>query len=699
MTYKGDAHLETLLKAAGETRPLDGIKDILRGIAAAPDDIGAPDMWLKLFKTNGDAETAAQLKALKNRLAAEQEAGQANKTENRLEALRAEMKKRGIDGFFIPRADEFQGEYVPKRAERLAWITGFTGSAGYAVVLNDKAGFFTDGRYTLQARDQVSAKDFEICNLSEDQHPYPTMTPVEWIEKNLPAGAAFGIDPWVHTPNDMKKIKEAVEKAGGTLVLLDDNPLDAAWRDQPPAPLAPVVPHPMQYAGKESLDKRQDLAKALAEKGADAIAITLPEEICWLLNIRGGDVPCTPFALSYAIAHKDGTVDWFVDERKLTDDTKQWIGADVRLHAPEDFSTAIENLSAAGKKLWVDPAAAPVKLLDLTEGGTGGLHLERSPIQLMKAKKNAVEIEGAINAHIRDGVAITRFLAAILEQGAAARHDELSATQLLQDIRAEGEKFRGLSFDTISGAGGNGAIVHYRSAPETNKPLLAGPVYLVDSGGQYLDGTTDITRTIAVDTPTQEMKENFTRVLKGHIAVAMATFPEGTTGDKLDVLARKPLKDVGLDFAHGTGHGVGSYLSVHEGPCGISPRATAVPLEPGMIISNEPGFYKEGEYGIRIETLVTVVDTGEKTKDGKKLLGFKTLTLAPVDRNLIEPALMTPEELGWLNDYHAHVAKKLLPLLEKTDPKAAAFLQQATAPIRKPGAPEAKSRKINGFFL
>lgn len=695
MTYKGDAHLETLLKGAGETRPIDGIKDILRGIAAAPDDIGAPDQWLKLIKTGGNDEAITQLKALKKELAA----GNDNAAENRMAALRAEMKKRGIDGFFVPRADEFQGEYVPKRAERLAWITGFTGSAGYAVVLNDSAGFFTDGRYTIQARDQVSAKDFEICNLSEDQHPYPTMTPVEWIEKNLPKGATFGIDPWVHTPNDMKKIKEAVEKAGGKLVLLDDNPLDAAWQNQPPAPLAPVVPHPMEYAGKESLDKRQDLAKALAAKDADAIAITLPEEICWLLNIRGGDVPCTPFALSYAIAHKDGTVDWFIDDRKLAAETKQWVGADVRIHAPEDFAPAVEKLSAEGKKIWVDPAAAPVKLLDLVGSGKGSTHLERSPIQLMKAKKNDVEINGSITAHIRDGVAITRFLAAILDQGAPAKHDELSATQLLQDLRAEGEKFRGLSFDTISGAGGNGAIVHYRSEPKTNKPLLAGPVYLVDSGAQYLDGTTDITRTIAVDTPNQEMKDNFTRVLKGHIAVAMATFPEGTTGDKLDALARKPLKDVGLDFAHGTGHGVGSYLSVHEGPCGISPRSTTVPLEAGMIISNEPGFYKEGEYGIRIETLVTVVETGETDKDGKKMLGFKTLTLAPVDRNLIEPSLMTDAELAWLNDYHAQVAKTLLPLLEKTDSKAAAFLKQATAPISKPGAPAAKSKKINGFFL
>jgi Xaa-Pro aminopeptidase len=694
MSYKGDEHLSKLLAAAGEDRSLATIKKILSGINAAPDDLGDPLRWTKLFKIGGDAEVVAQLSALRETLKpAPETAG------GRLAALRAEMAKRHIDGFFIPRADEFQGEYVPARAERLEWITGFTGSAGYAVALTDKAAFFTDGRYTLQAQTQVDQKDFNICSLSEDQPPAPTMTPVEWIEKNLPKGARFGIDPWVHTPNDIKKIRDAVERAGGTLVLLDDNPLDAAWTAQPPAPLAPVVPHPLQYAGKASDIKRQELASALTAAGADALAITLPEEICWLLNIRGGDVPCTPFALSYAIAHKDGTVDWFIDAEKVTDDTRTWVGTDVRLHPLEAFSGHIGKLAQDNKKIWIDPAAAPAKVEALIEDAGAAPHVARSPLQLMKAKKNDVEVQGAINAHIRDGVAVVRFLSALSEQGGAAKHDELSATQLLQDMRAEGENFRGLSFDTISGSGGNGAIVHYRSSEETNQPLLSGPVYLVDSGAQYLDGTTDITRTIAVGTPTPEMKENFTRVLKGHIAVAMAVFPEGTTGDKLDVKARAALKEVGLDFAHGTGHGVGSYLSVHEGPCGISPRATTVPLEPGMIISNEPGFYKAGEYGIRIETLVTVIDTGKTDEHGKKLLGFKTLTLAPVDRNLIEPALMSDEELTWLNDYHAQVAQTLLPLVEKLDSKAADFLKQSTQPIHKPAAPSAKSKKINGFFM
>ncbi|MEZ0224333.1 MAG: aminopeptidase P family protein [Alphaproteobacteria bacterium] len=674
MTYKGDDHLKSLLIAAGEKRTVDDVKETLKGINAAPGDLGDPDRWTRLFKTNGNAEVVAQLAALKEHLAANQN----NVQQNKLADLRAELTKRGVDGFFVPRADEFQGEYVPSRAERLAWIANFTGSAGYAVVLKEKAAFFTDGRYTLQARDQVNAKEFDICSVSEKQDPTPTMKPTEWIEKNLPAGGKFGIDPWVHTPNDMKRIKDAVEKAGGTLVFLNDNPLDAAWKDQPPAPLAPVVPQELKYAGKSSEDKRDDLSAALTAKGADAIAITLPEEICWLLNIRGGDVPCTPFALSYAIAHKDGSVDWFIDQRKVTDETRQWVGADVRIHDLTDFAASLGAL-AKGKKVWIDPGSAPVKAQDIVTSSGGSVVSEKSPLQLMKAKKNAVEIQGSTDAHIRDGVAVTRFLASIVPAD-ASKYDELSASDLLQKFREEGQDFRGLSFDTISGAGGNGAIVHYRSSPRTNKPLLAGPIYLVDSGAQYLDGTTDITRTVAVDNVTAEMKEHFTRVLKGHIDVAMSVFPAGTVGSELDVKARAALKEVGLDYAHGTGHGVGSYLSVHEGPCGISPLSTTVPLEPGMIISNEPGYYKEGAYGIRIESLVTVVDTGKTDTNGKALLTFRTLTMAPIDRNLIEPALLTKEELNWLNDYHAEVKKNLAPLL-KTEPKAAAFLEKATEPL------------------
>jgi Xaa-Pro aminopeptidase len=616
---------------------------------------------------------------------------------DKLAALRSEMAKRGIDGFFVPRADEFQGEYVPASNDRLAWVSGFTGSAGFAVILKDKAGFFTDGRYTLQARDEVKTKSFEICSTAADQLPTPTLTPTEWIEKNLPKGAKFGIDPWVHTPNDLKRIRDAVEKAGGTLVLVDSNPLDAAWSNRPAAPQTPAVPQPLQFSGKASDEKRQQLADLLKSKGAEALAITLPEEICWLLNVRGNDVPCTPFALSYAIAHKDGTVDWFIDPRKVSQETKDWVGSNVRLHDFSEFSGHLATLAKQGKKIWLDSNSAPVKAQEIITGNGGAILAESSPLQLMKALKNSTEIQGTITAHIRDGAALTRFLAAISAD--PKKFDELSASDLLEKIRSTGKNFRGLSFDTISGSGGNGAIVHYRSSPRTNQPLTSGPIYLVDSGAQYLDGTTDVTRTLCVGTVTPEMKEHVTRVLKGHIQVAMAVFPAGTTGDKLDVKARAALKEVGLDYAHGTGHGVGSYLAVHEGPCGISPRSTTVPLQPGMIISNEPGFYKEGAYGIRIENLVTVVDTGKKDADGKALLALKTLTMAPLDRNLIESSLLTDDELKWLNDYHAEVRKNILPLLEKSDPQAAAFLIKATDSIKKNPPPPSNIRKIGGFFL
>jgi Xaa-Pro aminopeptidase len=607
-----------------------------------------------------------------------------NPIASRLSALRAEMKKAGVDGFVVPRADEFLGEYVPACSERLAWITGFGGSAGIAVVLMDKAAFFTDGRYTLQAREQLDPALFEIYSTAPNQDPTPTSTYTEWIGKALPSGAKLGLHAWVHTPNALadsknhKGLRSAVAAANGSLVLLEDNPLDAAWEDRPAAPLTPAVPHPLEFAGKSSADKRREVVAALKEKDAAALAVMLPEEVCWLLNVRGNDVPYTPFTLSYALLHADMTVDWFIDPRKLSDETRKWVGSATRIHTLQDFTPQLAALAKKGGKIWIDPGDAPLHVQDVVLKNGGKTVMADSPIQLMKAQKNPVEIQGTINAHIRDGVAETRFLAAILAPGAAAKLDEISAADMLEKFRSEGQHFRGLSFDTISGAGGHGAIVHYRVTPETKKPLLFGPVYLFDSGGQYLDGTTDITRTVAVDPAkvTPEMKDRFTRVLKGHIQLAMSVFAEGTPGKQLDIKARAALKEVGLDYAHSTGHGVGSYLSVHEGPQNLSSPVT--PLIPGMIISNEPGYYKTGEYGIRIETLMLVIDTGEKDADGKRLFAFRTLTQAPVDRNLIEKSLLDAEEIKWLDDYHAGVRATLTPLL---DPKTAAFLKDATAPI------------------
>ena len=601
---------------------------------------------------------------------------------DKLKRLRQQMASRGIDGFFVPRADEFQGEYVPASADRLAWISGFTGSAGCAIVLADQAAFFTDGRYTIQTIAEVDGDHFYRYSTADNQHPLETRNPLDWLGMALGSGKVFGIDPWVHTPADVERLRASVEGSGSTLKLLDDNPLDAAWgAERPPIPLAPVAIHPLEFSGVSSANKRTEVATALKAEQCDVLTVTLPEDICWLLNVRGGDVPCTPFVLSYALAHADGSVDWFVDDRKLTPEVYTWVGDDVRIHPLADFAPHVEKLAADKKVFWIDPASVPVKIDSILRRDSGQPYAMRTPISLMKACKNDTEIEGTKRAHHRDAIAVCRFLAALAQQSGPAKHDELTAAQFLYDLRATGERFKGLSFDTISGAGGNGAIVHYRASEKTNKPLLAGPIYLVDSGAQYLDGTTDITRTLAVDTVDDEMRDRYTRVLKGHIQVTLSTFPEGTTGDKLDIKARAALREVGLDYAHGTGHGVGSYLSVHEGPCGISPRSSTVPLMPGMILSNEPGYYKEGAYGIRIENLVLVIDTGERDEAGRKILGFETLTLAPYERALIDVDLLTKEELDFVNEYHERVRNELLEHLEQADPVAAQWLVTATFPL------------------
>lgn len=670
--------LQDLLAGHGSRHTAESVASLLAGIVAAPADAGDPDSWQRLFSYEAP-EVLAAIAALKQQM--ETQAPVDVPMAQRLASLRAEMSKLGVDGFFIPRADEYQGEYVPAAADRLAWISGFHGSAGCAIVLHDKAAFFTDGRYTLQTLAEVDGDLFDRYSTAENQPPLPTLTALDWLAQNLPAGKTFGIDPWLHTPAEVTRLHDVMAKAGAVLKLLDANPLDAAWADRPAAPLAPVVVHPLDYAGISSADKRRVLADILKKSGRDALAVTLPEDICWLLNIRGGDVPCTPFALSYALAYADGRVDWFVDSRKLTPEILDWIGGEVAVHAPSAFAGAVETLAKQGRTFWIDPAASPAKIDALLRDLGQTPHLARSPLSLMKSCKNETEIAGSIAAHRRDGLAVTRFLAALATQGGPAEHDELTAADLLYSLRRQNEKFRGGSFDTISGAGDNGAIVHYRASPSTNKPLLAGPVYLCDSGAQYLDGTTDITRTIAVDQVNDEMRDRYTRVLKGHIQVAISRFPAGTTGDVLDAKARGPLREAGLDYAHGTGHGVGSYLSVHEGPCSLSPRGATVPLMPGMILSNEPGYYKNGEYGIRIENLLLVVNTGEKDAKGETLLAFRTLTLAPIDRNLIEPSLLTAEERAWLDAYHAEVREKLLPDLQKIDPAAAEYLVRATAPL------------------
>jgi len=584
----------------------------------------------------------------------------------RLAALRAELAGRGLDGFVVPRADEHQGEYVAASAQRLAWLTGFTGSAGIAVVLAEKAALFTDGRYTLQAAREVDADRFEHHHVSE----YP---PARWVGEALPRGARLGYDPWLHLAEQVRGLAAACEKAGGELVAVESNPLDAVWSDRPAPPLGPVVAHPLEFAGRSAADKRAELATALAEDRCDAAVLADPASVAWLLNIRGADVDYAPLPLAFAILHADAGVELFLDGRKLSAPTLDHLGSQVTIRPPAALADALTALGQAAKRVRVDAGGAPAAIATALERAGARVDAGADPCALPKACKNPVELDGMRAAHRRDGAALARFLAWL---AGATDVDELSAAAALEQFRAAGEHYRGPSFPTIAGAAGNGAIVHYRSGPETCRRLESGTLFLVDSGGQYLDGTTDVTRTVAIGPAGDEERHRFTLVLKGHIAVAAALFPVGTTGGQLDTLARRFLWAEGLDFDHGTGHGVGSYLSVHEGPQRISKQGNPVALKPGMVLSIEPGYYKTGAYGIRLENLAAVVAapaTGERS-----LLGFEPLTLAPFDRNLIDVALLDAAERAWLDSYHARVAAEITP---QVDAATAAWLAEAARPL------------------
>jgi len=589
----------------------------------------------------------------------------------RLAALRAELKRRGLDGFVVPRADEHQGEYVPRRAERLAWLTAFTGSAGAAVVLADKAAVFVDGRYTLQVRQQTDTKLFEPRDLVEEG-------PAGWIAHVLPKGAKLGYDPWLHTQSAVENLRAAAEKAGGTLVPLDSNPIDAVWEGQPAAPAAKAVIQDMNLAGESAESKRTRIAEDVKGLGADAAVITMPDSICWLLNIRGGDVPHTPFALSFAIQNSDGSVDLFMDARKSSPELVKHLGNAVRLREPKEFTPALDALK--GKTVIADPGTAASAIFDRLAKAGAKVRRAPDPVQLPKACKNPVEIEGTRKAHVRDGAALSNFLSWLAREAPNGHLTEIDAAKALEGYRARTGSLRDLSFDSISGAGSNGAVVHYRVTTSTNRPIRNNEIFLIDSGGQYPDGTTDVTRTVIVGNATGEMKDRFTRVLKGHIALATVRFPEGTTGAALDAFARRALWDVGCDYDHGTGHGVGSYLSVHEGPQNISKRHVTQVLKPGMICSNEPGYYKNGEYGIRIENLVVVSEAAPVPGGDpqRKFMTFETITLAPIELGLVEPGLLTDGERQWLNAYHARVRETLLPLV---DEETRDWLRHATRAI------------------
>ena len=587
-----------------------------------------------------------------------------------LPRVRAKMAEQGLDGLLVPHEDEHQNEYLPAANDRLAWVSGFTGSAGAGVVMKDRAAVFADGRYTVQVKAQVDAAQFEILSLENNGL-------AAWLER-APKGAVIGYDPRLHSPDALATLKRAAARAGAELKPVEANPVDLAWSDErPPQPTAPVVPHEDRYTGETSASKRARIGEAIAGKGADATVLTAPASIAWLFNIRGGDVIRTPLPLAQAVVKADGTAKLFVDPRKVTNELPAWLGDGVTLEAPEALEGALDGLK--GSKVLVDPGQSSAWYFDRLEAAGATVVRGMDPCTLPRATKNAVEIEGTRRAHIRDGAALTRFLHWVDTVGQQTLPDERTVAEALERFREETGALKDLSFDTIAGAGPNGALPHYKPVTRTIRRMEKGSLLLVDGGGQYLDGTTDVTRTMAVGEPSADQRRMFTLVLKGHIAMAVVRFPEGTTGHQLDALARLPLWMQGFDYDHGTGHGVGSYLGVHEGPQRIAKAVNSQPLLTGMILSNEPGYYREGHWGIRIETL-QVVTPPEPIPGGERPMhGFEQLTFAPLDRRLIDVDLLTPDERAYVDAYHAETLAKVGPLLEG---EVKAWLEKACAPLK-----------------
>ena len=588
-----------------------------------------------------------------------------------LPRLRAALAERALDGFIVPHDDEYQNEYIPDYAERLMWVSGFSGSAGSAIIMSDSAVIFVDGRYTLQVRQQVDEKFFTFEDVAE-------VTPDKWLADHAPEKARIGYDPMLHTSAGVEKLNVAAAKKGFTLVAIDDNPVDAAWTDQPAKPSAPVSAHALTFAGRGSEEKRREIGEALKQAGADAVILTAPPSIAWTFNIRGGDVARSPLPLGRAIVRQDGSAALFLAPEKTDNALPAFLGDTVDLKPEAGVGDALAKLGAAGARVALDPALAPSKYRDILADAGAEIVTMDDPAALPRACKNSVEQDGARAAHVRDGASVTQFLHWIATNAQSGNVDEITAAKKLEEFRRQSEDLADISFDTISGAGSNGAICHYRVSTETALNLAPGTLYLVDSGGQYPDGTTDITRTMAIGKPSDEMRDRFTRVLKGHIALATMRFPAGTTGTQLDAFARKPLWDVGLDYDHGTGHGVGSFLGVHEGPQRIAKAPNAQALKPGMILSNEPGFYKEGEFGIRIENLVIVTEPQPLQGGERPMMGFETITLAPISLDLVMAALLSEAEKHWLNKYHARVRQTLTPLLPEP---VAAWLAHETRSI------------------
>src|SRR4051794_17637217 len=608
-------------------------------------------MFEALFQTFEEPETGVALTA-------------------RLSALREELARRHLSGFVVPRADQQQNEYVAPSEERLAWLTGFTGSAGLAIVLTREAAVFVDGRYTLQAAKQVDRKAWHI-------EPLADPPPEHWLAKHVAAGDRLGFDPWLHTSAAAERLAAACAKAGAELVAVDGNPLDAVWTERPAPPLGPVAIHGTQFSGEIEAEKLKRIRLEIAKLGVEALVLSDSHAVAWTFNIRGADVSHTPLPLSYALVPKDGRPTVFIDHRKLSNLTRDHLEQSADVREPDALKPALTELAKGGTSIALDSATAADALSRLITSAGGKPVRGSDPVLLLKAVKNLTEIEGTRTAHQRDAVALTRCLAWIDREAPSGGLTEIDTVEALETFRRQTCALKDVSFPTIAGTGANGAIVHYRVTRKTNRRIAPGDLLLIDSGAQYEDGTTDVTRTIATAKPTDEMRDRFTRVLRGHIAIARATFPDGTTGAQLDTLARQFLWQGGIDFEHGTGHGVGSYSSVHEGPARISKLGTTA-LKRGMILSNEPGYYKEGAYGIRLENLVLVTEAQIEGAE-KDMNAFETLTFAPFDRRLIEPKLMTADEIAWLDAYHARVAQMLQPLVAADTRE---WLDAATRPLR-----------------
>ncbi len=591
----------------------------------------------------------------------------------RVAKLRAKMAELSLDGFLVPRADEHQGEYVPPRAQRLAWLTGFTGSAGAALILKDSAHIFVDGRYELQVRSQTDPAVFSYESLVSNP-------PASWLAQNG-KGLTIGFDPWLHTISETRALYDAMQKQGGKLVPVTGNLVDAIWEDQPEAPLAPVTIQPARFSGHEARDKIREMQLAVAESGASATVLTDPSSVAWVFNIRGKDVSNTPLPLSFAIIPAQGEPELFIDERKLTIEPRAYLTQLAKLLPPADLEGHLSARAAKGETILLDPVLASEKLRLVIEAAGGHVIEGKDPARLPRAVKNKAELDGSRSAHERDGVAMVHFLS-WLDAQKPGSIDEITAAKKLEECRTKiGQDFQmpleDISFDTISCAGPNGAIMHYRVNEETNRTIENGNLYLVDSGAQYRDGTTDITRTLAIGDISQDHRHMFTLVLKGMIAISTARFPVGTRGQDIDALARIALWKEGFDFAHGTGHGVGSYLAVHEGPQRIA-RTGAQELLAGMILSNEPGYYRPGAFGIRIENLIIVKQADVPQGGDLPMLGFETLTFCPIYHRLIDKSLLTQEEIDWLNDYHKEVRAKLS---EHLNGQELQWLEAATASI------------------